>query len=420
MIIDSIEVKNFKSIKHTEVNFNSLNILIGKNAAGKSNFLELFQFLNDVESQGIEDAIQLRGGIEYFRNTKIADTEDFELTINFVRREKDPKRFRVTNDEKIGISDPISTEYNIVIEFDEDSYNISKEEITNQRIIIDREKDNEKTRVTHELYREEGHLKREKYGYDDEISEYSEEHLAPMMSEREIGKNQSMLSLGIPIRGRLGGIRQLTDLTIYDIDPVQIKQGTTLKGKRELESNGNNLPLVLKEIVSSSDEKEKFLNLIGDILPFIKDWETDTLRDKSVFLKILEEFEDQDQEYLPADLVSDGTINAIAIIIILYFENKRIAMVEEPERNMHPALISKIVRMMEDVSENTNKQVFTTTHNVELIKNASTDDILFVNRDDRGFTEINRPSNDEHIRQFLEQGMGLEELYVKNILESEL
>lgn len=162
------------------------------------------------------------------------------------------------------------------------------------------------------------------------------------------------------------------------------------------------------------------MNLIDDLLPFISDWETDTLRDKSILLEILEEFEEEDEEYLPASLVSDGTVNVISIIIIMYFEDINIAMIEEPERHIHPSLISKIVEMMEDVGNNSKKQIFTTTHNVELIKNISLDNIFLVTRDDSGFTQIDKPNNSERIREFLENGLGLSELYVQNILESEI
>jgi predicted ATPase len=40
------------------------------------------------------------------------------------------------------------------------------------------------------------------------------------------------------------------------------------------------------------------------------------------------------QQFLPASVLSDGAINMIALIIVFYFEEKPIILIEEPERNM--------------------------------------------------------------------------------------
>lgn len=50
MAIKRIHVKNFKSFKDLEVEFGKFNVLIGANASGKSNFIQMFQFLRDITS----------------------------------------------------------------------------------------------------------------------------------------------------------------------------------------------------------------------------------------------------------------------------------------------------------------------------------------------------------------------------------
>lgn len=45
--MDSITVKGYKSFKDMTVPLGKLNILIGSNGAGKSNFLSLFDLLGD-------------------------------------------------------------------------------------------------------------------------------------------------------------------------------------------------------------------------------------------------------------------------------------------------------------------------------------------------------------------------------------
>ena len=46
-----IRISNFKSFKEAELEFNKINILIGPNASGKSNFVDVFRFLKRVFTQ---------------------------------------------------------------------------------------------------------------------------------------------------------------------------------------------------------------------------------------------------------------------------------------------------------------------------------------------------------------------------------
>jgi hypothetical protein len=41
-----------------------LSVLVGANASGKTNFVQLFRFLRDVANEGFDSAIALQGGIE--------------------------------------------------------------------------------------------------------------------------------------------------------------------------------------------------------------------------------------------------------------------------------------------------------------------------------------------------------------------
>ncbi len=48
MNIKNIKVTNFKSFKELDVNLGNFNVLIGSNASGKSNFVQIFEFLRDI------------------------------------------------------------------------------------------------------------------------------------------------------------------------------------------------------------------------------------------------------------------------------------------------------------------------------------------------------------------------------------
>ena len=79
--IKKIKIENFKSFKKLEVDLGGFNVLIGANASGKSNFISIFKFLKDIIDEGLDNAVSMQGGIEYFRNINIGPAENFSVEI---------------------------------------------------------------------------------------------------------------------------------------------------------------------------------------------------------------------------------------------------------------------------------------------------------------------------------------------------
>jgi predicted ATPase len=166
-------------------------------------------------------------------------------------------------------------------------------------------------------------------------------------------------------------------------------------------------------IVQNREDKRRFLNLINDLLPFVNDLRVQKFADKSFLFTLREKYVEQ-SPYLPASFLSDGTVNIAALVIALYFEHKPILIIEEPERNIHPHLISKIVNMLEEVSEK--RQIIVTTHNPEIVKHASIENLLLISRNELGFSNICRPSESKEVQLFLQNELGIAELYVQDLL----
>ena len=70
--------------------------------------------------------------------------------------------------------------------------------------------------------------------------------------------------------------------------------------------------------------------------------------------------------------------------------------------------------MMRDASQQ--KQIIVTTHNPEVVKYSGLENILLVSRDREGFSTISRPNKKDEVKTFLENEIGIEELYVQNLL----
>lgn len=66
MLLEKINIKGFKSIKDETIDIKPINILIGANGAGKSNFISFFEFLHNLYEQKLEEYVALRGGTNKF------------------------------------------------------------------------------------------------------------------------------------------------------------------------------------------------------------------------------------------------------------------------------------------------------------------------------------------------------------------
>ncbi len=73
--------------------------------------------------------------------------------------------------------------------------------------------------------------------------------------------------------------------------------------------------------------------MLKDLLPFVDDLNVEKFGDKSLLFKLRESYSEND--YLPASMISDGTIHLTALIVALYFSKKGLTIIEEPERNIH-------------------------------------------------------------------------------------
>ena len=79
--MDFIEIEGYKSIKKERIDFNPINILIGANGSGKSNFISFFTFLNKLYNKKLNEYIALSGGPNKLlhKGQKITDEISFQI-----------------------------------------------------------------------------------------------------------------------------------------------------------------------------------------------------------------------------------------------------------------------------------------------------------------------------------------------------
>ncbi len=411
MAIKRLYVKNFKSFKELDVELGKFNVLIGPNASGKSNFVHIFKFLRDIAKHGIDNAVSMQGGVKYLRNMKIGSSEDLKISVDF---DEEIRKFHELsiekNNKKYFIKFKNIKRYEFIMKFKKrgDGFKSIKETVRIKcEFLNEKHEKIGSGEVVYSLI--DGKFKEKLNNKPDEFPEINS-LLIPISDS--LPKHITLLQIAPLIPPMLPIYEYISNIGIYDIDPKLSKMATQITGKIELEEDGSNLPIVLRNIIASKDKKRKLYNLINDLLPYVHDLKVEKFEDKSLFFKLKESY--FENKYIPASLISDGTINITALIIAMYFEKKPLTIIEEPERNIHPYLISRIVNRMKEVSSH-RKQIIVTTHNPEMVKYAGLDNILIVTRDKDGFSTISRP-NKEKIEIFLKNDIGIEELYVKNIL----
>ena len=83
--MDKIVIEGYKSFKSIELELKPINILIGSNGSGKSNFLSFFEFLNRIYEQKLTEYVALNGGIDkyFFQGGKV--TEAIKAAVYFER-----------------------------------------------------------------------------------------------------------------------------------------------------------------------------------------------------------------------------------------------------------------------------------------------------------------------------------------------
>lgn len=416
MFIKQIRVTNFKNFKELEIEPGKVNILIGANASGKSSFISIFAFLRDIARYGLEDAISIQGGVNYLRNASIGAAENLSLRI-VLQHEK----FLIAgfSSEKVIVmlTSEVAYEFSLAFSETDESFTIVEDTLIVKGTFHELDVE---TRMVHDAL---GSGRRTITKVNGKIqSEFVLPAGVQLSQEEKFSSLSALTAEQIPPRTLLlknAGIvlpsilNFLSELSVYDFDPKQAKRSVPAVGRIELEEDASNLALVLENILKEKESKRTFFNLMNDLLPFVDDVDIERFADRSILFKIKEKH--CNSLFIPAFLMSDGTVNMTALIIALYFNNKEVIFIEEPERNIHPSLISKVVGMLKDASAQ--KQIFVTTHNPEVVRHADLDSILLVSRDEEGFAQIQRPGEKEMVRTFLKNEIGIEELYVQNLLE---
>lgn len=423
MRVSNLTLRNFKSFKEVSVPFRPFNVIIGPNASGKSNLVQAFQFLKDIFDHGLENAISLQGGWEFLRNMAADPNEPVVISVEFESSERERllEGVLVSRDFLEGVlasprffGKPDIIKYQIEL----------KSQGIDQRIEISREELAQKLQLINMSATEplgivaEGNAILSRNGDisifipDSSIEKHFDETLIFISNRIPLQPDVPLITTPT-LNMLVGGLRSLADkISTYDFDPRLPMRGTPITRRADLDGDGGNLAIVLNDILRDEEKKRKFHNLIRDLLPHVKEASVERFADNSQLVALRESY--MPERYIPAPFLSVGTIRLTATLVALAFEGNDLTILEEPDQNVHPRIISGLAELMKDVSRNS--QVIITTHNPEFVRYAGIESLILIHRDKEGFSQVSRPADSEILKSFLSDEIGIADMFADDFL----
>lgn len=314
--MDFIEIKGYKSIKDEKIELQGINILIGANGSGKSNFISFFDFLNRLYNQKLNEYVALNGGANKFlhKGQKITDSIYF----------------------KAGFGNGMN------------AYAASLSITTENKFIFTKE----------DAFLENGILKFGEFRTESRIKE-----------TEEFGANH--------IRNYLERFRKYH---FHDTgnNSAFTKLSHIENDSYFLYSEGANLAAFLYGIQENQRIVYKnIVKIIQSIAPYFSDFYFAPNKEGYVRLQWTDKY--SDVVFGVSDL-SDGTLRFIALTVLFMQPNlPNTIIIDEPELGLHPSAIAKLAGMIKSVSKK-GSQVILATQSTDLISHFEPHDIITVDQ----------------------------------------
>lgn len=343
-MITRVSVRNFRSLAEVDVVLGSLTVLVGRNGAGKSAFLDVLRFVSEALRFGLDTAITDRHGVTVLRRWGPRRPYDIEIRV-------------AVQDEKF------RGEYSFII----GSENRGEYRVKGESCIVD----HQGTETRFEV--KEGKWVTLPDGIRDDF--------------RLDAADPDHQGLALRIMGYLNTgfywmFDELTHLRFYSIYPNTLREPQKPLNESRLLERGENLASVLREFKRG---KNRWLPDLKFVLSRAIDGVNDVqVRQVGGFLVTeLQHADEQDEKgrahWFELAQESDGTLRILGLLVALYQDPPPpFIAIEEPELTLHPgalAIISDVLR--EAVGR---CQVLITTQSPDLISHFPPEELRVVER----------------------------------------
>jgi predicted ATPase len=365
--IQTITIQGYKSIKSlVDFELRSLNVLIGANGSGKSNFLGAFRFLASVVGDNFPVDVQKWGGPEALLHYGKKTTPRMEMEVCF------------SPDQAV-----------------QNGYRITLEATQDNRLIFTREEPwIHSPHLNNAWPLGSGH-ERARVGTDN-------------------AKESAQVSLHVAAKLKIWRQYHFHDSG----DTALVKGRRPINENLRLLPDAANLAAYLRKLKSNPAWLPSYSRIVDTIrlaAPFFGDF---VFRDdETEYIEL--EWSERGKPDIPwkAHMLSDGTLRFICLTTLLLQPANLLpdtVLIDEPELGLHPFAINLLADMLQQVAET--RQVIVSTQSVELLNAFAPEDIVVVQRE-QDETVLKRLSNLE-LADWLNDDYhySLGELWQRNIL----
>ncbi len=375
MIISHIVLKNWRNFRSVDVNLGNRVFLVGPNASGKSNFLDVFRFLRDIAKPGggLQKSVSERGGLSKIRCLSAREHPVIEIDVRLSESfEKEPLwRYAIgIRQEPRGYRHPL-LEYERVWK--------------NNEQIVNRPDDDDKRdrlRLT-QTYLEQINANvnfREIIRYFESVIYL---HLIPQLL-RYPDAFPVVGIYGDPFgRSFLDRVAQTTDKT----------RGSRLK---KIEKALRIAVPQLKELTLVKDEHG-----FPHLQAIYEHWRPQGAKQRE-------------------DQFSDGTLRLIGFLWSL-LEGESLLLLEEPELSLNPGIVSRLPAIMYRLQRNKRRQIILSTHSEDLLKDKGIggEEILLLTPSPEG-TKVEVASSIQEVKDLLKGGLSVAEAILPRTVPSNI
>jgi len=401
MRLTSLTVQHYKSLSNVQLeDIQPVTVLVGPNATGKSNVIDVLKFLRDMVSEGLEQAISKRGGITTIRQH--SRTKSYQISF------------------KLGFSD---------VDFVDNKPRTASYEITISSLVAG----------NYKIEREAAKWYKHEYEYDEQDGTSMltgiEQHTMQRIANGEVTIDDEKLKqtlssdqivLGLPMLTQINGVAYpiadfVSSFRFSTIFPNTLREPKKPDADAALKETGENWASILKSL-KRTPHGRKTLEHINDmmcvVMPAIQD-----IHVKAVGGYLVPQFRVIEAGGKPGDVydldpsqLSDGTLRVLCILLALYQNPApQFVAIEEPEQTVHPGLLAMLAEAFHEVSGRT--QLFVTSHSPHLIEFFAPEEIR-VAAQKEGETRVT-PIKSSQLQAIQEQLISMQELMMSEGLQPE-
>ncbi len=366
--IKKISVEGFKSIKKLEdLELNNLNVIVGANGAGKSNFIQIFKMLDAMSHGRFQEFILKNGGADAFPFCGLKETPEIKIEFEFTSNSYYSKGF---NFYRFSMS-PNNEEQMVL--YEECKYN------------------------------------------DNGWHSYGSHSLESRLSneiKNELSYNGQYVGVGSHVYD------SISNWTVYHFhdtsSSASMRRSEIVEDYEKLDGNARNIaPFLLHLRQEYPKSYADIVNAVKLVIPFFENFRLDVIK-MGEAEKVKLTWKQKGTEYpMQPYHLSDGSIRFICLATaLLQPVPPTTIVIDEPELGLHPEAIQILTELIKAAATKT--QVIIATQSPLLLDQFSIDDIIVARRQN-GTSTFER-LNKEDYEQWLED-YTVGELWTKNVID---